>query len=77
MASSSMSSSRTTDTSWTARQNQLFEDALAKYDRDTPDRWQKVADAVGNKSVEEVKRHYELLIKDLNDIESGRARYRN
>ncbi|XP_019708034.1 protein RADIALIS-like 3 [Elaeis guineensis] len=77
MASSSMSSSRTTESSWTARQNKLFEEALAKYDRDTPDRWQKVANAVGDKSVEEVKRHYELLIKDINYIESGRAQHRN
>ncbi|GLJ20277.1 hypothetical protein SUGI_0368240 [Cryptomeria japonica] len=27
---------------WTARQNKQFEKAIAIYDKDTPDRWQKV-----------------------------------
>lgn len=56
---------------WTPRQNKLFEKALAKYDKDTPDRWQKVAAAVGEKSVEEVRRHYEILVMDVMYIESG------
>lgn len=54
--------------------------ALAKFEKDTPDRWHNVARAVGGKSVEEVKRRYELLVRDVNDIESGRyplPRYRN
>ncbi|GAB4849145.1 60S ribosomal protein L3 [Ancistrocladus abbreviatus] len=72
MASSSCSSS----SSWTTTQNKLFEKALAKYDKDTPDRWQKVARAVG-KSVEEVKRHYEILVEDINHIESGQVPYPN
>ncbi|GFP85883.1 protein radialis-like 6 [Phtheirospermum japonicum] len=58
--------------SWTAQENKLFEKALARFDRDTPDRWHNVARAVGGgKSVEEVKRHYEILIEDLGQIESG------
>lgn len=55
--------------------------ALAKFEKDTPDRWQNVARVVGGKSAEEVKRRYELLVRDVNDIESGRhdpqPRYRN
>ncbi|KAI3665456.1 hypothetical protein L6452_44083 [Arctium lappa] len=70
MASNSLSSSSSTS-SWTAKQNKLFEKALAVYDRDTPDRWQKISRAVGGKSAEEVKRHYEVLIEDLRHIESG------
>ncbi|KAL9264889.1 RADIALIS-like 6-like protein [Drosera capensis] len=58
--------------SWTSAQNKLFEQALALYDKDTPDRWQKIARVV-EKSVEEVKRHYELLVEDIKHIESGRA----
>lgn len=54
-------------------QNKLFEKALAKYDRDTPDRWQNIARAVGGKSAEEVKKHYEILLRDVNYIESGRV----
>ncbi|XP_072980186.1 protein RADIALIS-like 3 [Typha angustifolia] len=73
MASGSVSRS-----SWTERQNKLFERALAVYDKDTPDRWQNVARAVGGKSVEEVKQHYQELIQDLNHIESaGRGHYRS
>ncbi|VAI48502.1 unnamed protein product [Triticum turgidum subsp. durum] len=61
--------------SWTAKQNKIFETALATYDEDTPDRWQKVARAVGDgKSVDEVKRHYEELLKDLHHIEYAGGR---
>ncbi|KAB5568234.1 hypothetical protein DKX38_002027 [Salix brachista] len=59
--------------SWTAKQNKLFEKALAVHDKDTPDRWQNVARAVGGKSAEEVKRHYDRLVEDLVYIESGQA----
>ncbi|KAJ4826043.1 Protein RADIALIS-like 6 [Turnera subulata] len=59
--------------SWTAKQNKLFEKALAIYDKDTPDRWHNVAKAVGNKTAEEVKRHYDRLVQDLLYIESGQA----
>ncbi|KAK3425366.1 hypothetical protein EUGRSUZ_F01887 [Eucalyptus grandis] len=58
--------------SWTREQNKRFEEALALYDENTPDRWQRVARAVGDgKSVEEVRRHYEVLVRDLVRIESG------
>ncbi|KAJ4771305.1 Duplicated homeodomain-like superfamily protein [Rhynchospora pubera] len=74
MASCSMSSSRKPMTQWTQRQNKLFEEALAVYDKDTPDRWHNVARAVGgNKSAEDVKRYYELLEEDIKNIESGKV----
>ncbi|CAL0326927.1 unnamed protein product [Lupinus luteus] len=56
---------------WSPKENKLFERALAKYDKDTPDRWHNVAKAVGGKSAEEVKRHYDILLQDLRHIESG------
>lgn len=61
--------------SWTTKQNKAFEKALAVYDQDTPDRWSNVAKAVGGKTADEVKRHYELLVEDVKFIESGRVRY--
>ncbi|KAL7156639.1 hypothetical protein ABFS83_02G022300 [Erythranthe nasuta] len=80
MASSSMSTRRAGST-WTAQENKLFEKALARFDRDTPDRWQNVARAVGGgKSAEEVKMHYQILIEDLRRIETGHVpipNYRN
>ncbi|KAK3017158.1 hypothetical protein RJ639_007833 [Escallonia herrerae] len=77
MASNSFSSSRSSSSSWTPKQNKLFEKALALYDKDTPDRWHNIARAVGGKSAEEVKRHYELLIEDLRHIESGNVPFPN
>ncbi|XP_077244344.1 protein RADIALIS-like 3 [Tasmannia lanceolata] len=74
MASSSM---RSSSSSWTSKQNKSFEKALAIYDKDTPDRWQNVAKAVGGKSAEEVKRHYEILLEDLKCIESGQVPFPN
>ncbi|XP_057975702.1 protein RADIALIS-like 3 [Malania oleifera] len=72
MASSSSSSN--SGGNWTAKQNKLFENALATYDENSADRWAKVARAVGgNKTVEEVKRHYERLVEDVCLIESGQV----
>ncbi|KAJ6906138.1 hypothetical protein NC652_023786 [Populus alba x Populus x berolinensis] len=75
MASSSMSSRGSG--SWTVQQNKAFERALAVYDRDTPDRWYNVARAVGGKTAEEVKRHYERLVEDVKHIESGHVPFPN
>jgi hypothetical protein len=58
--------------SWSESQNKHFEEVLARYAKNTPDRWQKVARDVGDgRSVEEVKRHYAELKHDLNRIEGG------
>lgn len=54
---------------WTNEENRRFEDALAVHGPDDPNRWQHVANAVGGKSVEEVKRHYEILKEDVTRIE--------
>ncbi|CAL5415744.1 unnamed protein product [Camellia sinensis] len=59
---------------WSAKQNKLFENALAIYGHmEAPERWENIARAVGGKSVEEVKRHYEMLVEDVNQIESGQV----
>ncbi|KAI9165812.1 hypothetical protein LWI28_020890 [Acer negundo] len=60
--------------SWTAKKNKLFENALAIHDKDTPDRWQSIAEAVGSgTSVEEVKRRFEILMDDIRVIESDES----
>ena len=56
---------------WTVQQIKAFEEALAKYDKDTPDRWYNVAKAISGKTAEEVKRHYEILVADVKRIENG------
>jgi len=60
------------ESSWTPRQNKIFEHALAIYDRETPDRWQNIAKMVG-KSIEEVKMHYEILKEDIKRIEQDQV----
>ncbi|XP_020595489.1 protein RADIALIS-like 3 [Phalaenopsis equestris] len=70
MASSS--TSRSSSSGWSKEQNKLFERALAMYDEDTPNRWQKIARFVGGgKSPEDARRHYERLLEDVQKIESG------
>ncbi|EHA8588116.1 putative protein RADIALIS-like 4 [Cocos nucifera] len=65
--------SRNGPSSWSWEDNKLFELALAVVDEGNPDRWEEVASIVGGKkSAEEVKRHYEVLLEDLDIIESGR-----
>ncbi|XP_058084011.1 protein RADIALIS-like 4 [Magnolia sinica] len=74
MGSRSLKSSSSTypsSSSWTAKQNKTFEVAIAIFDKDTPNRWENVASMVGGKTVEEVKRHYQVLVEDLKCIEAG------
>ncbi|KAJ9188761.1 hypothetical protein P3X46_000128 [Hevea brasiliensis] len=56
---------------WTREQDKAFENALATYPEDAPDRWEKIAADVPGKTQEEIKLHYELLVEDLNQIEAG------
>ncbi|XP_071714414.1 transcription factor DIVARICATA-like [Rutidosis leptorrhynchoides] len=58
-------------TIWTPIENKLFENALAKFDKDTPDRWQKVAEMVLGKTVTDVIRQYKELEDDVSSIEAG------
>ncbi|KAE8687750.1 Protein RADIALIS-like 3 [Hibiscus syriacus] len=56
---------------WSREQDKAFENALATYPEDCSDRWEKIAAAVPGKALEEIKEHYELLVDDVNRIESG------
>ncbi|OEL27909.1 hypothetical protein BAE44_0011072 [Dichanthelium oligosanthes] len=57
---------------WSKKENKLFEEALAHYGEGTPDRWHKVSRAMGGtKTADEVRRQYELLDEDIKRIESG------
>ncbi|XP_054783896.1 transcription factor DIVARICATA-like [Prosopis cineraria] len=58
-------------TKWTPEENKRFEDALALYDKDTPDRWLKVAAKVPGKTVGDVIRQYRQLEEDVCVIEAG------
>jgi hypothetical protein len=77
MSSGSRSSSRNGNAAaaeWSPRENKLFEQVLACYGEDTPDRWHKVSRAMGGiKTADEVRRHYEILEGDYELIKSGKV----
>lgn len=70
-------SSRGTETTWTLKQNKAFERALAIYDKDTPDRWDNIAKAIGGKTSQQVQRHYEDLLEDIKNIKAGQVPFPN
>ena len=59
---------------WSWEENKLFELALAVVDEQQPHRWEVVAAMVGGeKSAEDVQKHYVILLEDLQFIESGKV----
>ncbi|KAI3443102.1 uncharacterized protein J3R85_000470 [Psidium guajava] len=58
-------------TRWTPEENKQFENLLAVYDKDTPDRWVKVAAMIPGKTVGDVMKQYRELEEDVSDIEAG------
>lgn len=58
---------------WSREQEKAFENALATYPEDASDRWEKIAADVPGKSIKEIKQHYEVLVDDISQIESGRV----
>ncbi|KAI4356010.1 hypothetical protein L6164_000064 [Bauhinia variegata] len=56
---------------WTAEENKRFENALALYDKDTPDRWERVAAMLPGKTVGDVMKQYRELEEDVSVIEAG------
>ncbi|XP_010279473.1 PREDICTED: transcription factor DIVARICATA [Nelumbo nucifera] len=69
-----MTTDETGDSSlWSREQEKAFENALATHPEDSEDRWEKIAADVPGKTLSEIKHHYELLVEDINGIESGRV----
>jgi hypothetical protein len=64
---------------WTREQEKAFENAVATMAEDDDDdeqgdaRWEKIAELVEGKTAEEVRRHYGLLVEDVDGIEAGRV----
>uniref|UniRef100_A0A0C9QP74 TSA: Wollemia nobilis Ref_Wollemi_Transcript_15112_1583 transcribed RNA sequence n=1 Tax=Wollemia nobilis TaxID=56998 RepID=A0A0C9QP74_9CONI len=56
---------------WNAEENKRFEEALARFDLEDPDCFEKVAKCLPGKRAEEVRRHYEVLVEDVRVIEAG------
>ncbi|XP_061363961.1 transcription factor DIVARICATA [Gastrolobium bilobum] len=62
---------------WTRYQDKLFERALLMVPEDQPDRWEKIAEQVPGKSAAEVRDHYDALVHDVFEIDSGRVEVPN
>ncbi|KAK4342776.1 hypothetical protein RND71_038592 [Anisodus tanguticus] len=58
-------------TRWTPEENKVFEEALALFDKDTPDKWHNVAAMIPGKTVNDVIKQYRELVEDISDIEAG------
>jgi len=60
---------------WTREQEKAFENAIATMaeEADGDARWEKIAEAVEGKTADEVRRHYELLVEDVEGIDAGRV----
>lgn len=61
-----------TPANWTFLEEKVFERALVEFPEHMSDRWFKIAELFPAKSVDEVKAHYDELVRDVRDIESGR-----
>ncbi|KAI0504486.1 hypothetical protein KFK09_015438 [Dendrobium nobile] len=73
-----MASYYATTSKWSTKEDKEFERALATFGEHTPNRWEKVAEAIGGgKTVADVRRHYQLLIDDIDSIESGLVPFPN
>ncbi|KAJ0084307.1 hypothetical protein Patl1_30377 [Pistacia atlantica] len=57
--------------SWTREEDKLFENALVMFPEETPERWEKIASRVPGKNSDDVQNHYEDLVRDLREIDSG------
>lgn len=57
---------------WSRDHDKAFENAIAAAGAAPPD-WEAVAAAVPGKTADEVRRHYDALVEDLDSIEAGRV----
>ncbi|KAE8098583.1 hypothetical protein FH972_016636 [Carpinus fangiana] len=61
------------ETQWSRLDDKLFERDLVMVPEDYPERWLRVAECVPGKSPRELREHYEDLVRDVLDIDSGRV----
>lgn len=58
---------------WTRHQDKIFERALVMVPDNSPDPWIKIAGLVPGKSAVDVRNHYDALVYDVLNIDSGRV----
>ncbi|GAA0159539.1 hypothetical protein Leryth_006128 [Lithospermum erythrorhizon] len=60
--------------SWTREEDKAFENAIAMHlieEEDSKEQWNQIGLLVPTKSIQELKQHYQILVEDVKDIESG------
>ncbi|KAJ9560270.1 hypothetical protein OSB04_005430 [Centaurea solstitialis] len=55
---------------WTFAENKLFENAIAEIDPSSPNFFETLAFKVPNRSIEEIKVHYQALVEDIEMIDA-------
>ncbi|KAG7656906.1 SANT/Myb domain [Arabidopsis suecica] len=61
---------------WSREEEKAFENAIALHcveEEITDDQWNKMASMVPSKALEEVKKHYQILLEDVKAIENGQV----
>ncbi|BBH04088.1 transcription factor SRM1 [Prunus yedoensis var. nudiflora] len=58
---------------WNKEEDKAFENAIAMHwiDEESEEQWEKIAELVPSKSMEELKQHYQMLVDDVSAIEAG------
>ncbi|KAH6802429.1 Duplicated homeodomain-like superfamily protein [Perilla frutescens var. frutescens] len=59
------------EAAWSWADDKIFEDALVKFPEGVVNRWEKIAGCLAGKSIDDVILHYEKLVYDVGQIESG------
>lgn len=70
---------------WTREEDDAFETALAdalpwkseEEDEGDMRRWEELVGKVGTKTIEEIRKHYEMLVDDISAIEAGKVEVPN
>ncbi|GAB2211877.1 hypothetical protein Droror1_Dr00025216 [Drosera rotundifolia] len=62
---------------WTRKEDKVFEEALVHFDDEDPQRWSKIASLIPGKSASDARDHYEALVHDVMEIDSGRVEIPN
>lgn len=64
--------SASTSVMWSREEEKSFENAIAMHwIEDSKEQWAKIGAMVPTKTIEQLQQHYQLLVEDVNAIESG------
>ncbi|KAL8504928.1 hypothetical protein ACS0TY_016212 [Phlomoides rotata] len=62
---------------WSRHEDKIFEKALLEFPEGIDDRWWRIAEFLPGRSPDEIREHYEALLYDIREIDSGRIELPN